>query len=75
MMKFAIDGITCFTSAPLRFSYVLMILVSLPFLFFLVLTLFWAFLPWFSARSRMDQPDPLHCCLRQYESIRARDPG
>jgi polyisoprenyl-phosphate glycosyltransferase len=40
MMKFAIDGITCFTSAPLRFSYVLMILASLPFLFFLVLTLF-----------------------------------
>jgi glycosyltransferase involved in cell wall biosynthesis len=40
MMKFAVDGITCFTSAPLRFSYILMILATLPFLFFLVLTLF-----------------------------------
>ena len=40
MMKFAIDGITCFTSAPLRFSYILMMLATLPFLFFLALTLF-----------------------------------
>jgi polyisoprenyl-phosphate glycosyltransferase len=40
MMKFAVDGITCFTSAPLRLSYILMVLATLPFLFFLVLTLF-----------------------------------
>ena len=40
MLRFAIDGITCFTSAPLRFSYVVGICGTLPFLFYLLLTLF-----------------------------------
>jgi polyisoprenyl-phosphate glycosyltransferase len=40
MLRFAIDGITCFTSAPLRFSYVIGICATLPFLFYLILTLF-----------------------------------
>lgn len=40
MLRFAIDGITCFTSAPLRFSYVIGICATVPFLFYLFLTLF-----------------------------------
>lgn len=40
MLRFAIDGITCFTSAPLRFSYVIGICATIPFLFYLFLTLF-----------------------------------
>jgi glycosyltransferase involved in cell wall biosynthesis len=40
MLRFAIDGITCFTSAPLRFAYVIGICATLPFLFYLLLTLF-----------------------------------
>jgi len=40
MLRFAIDGITCFTSAPLRFSYVVGICATVPFLFYLFLTLF-----------------------------------
>jgi len=40
MLRFAVDGITCFTSAPLRFSYVIGICATLPFLFYLFLTLF-----------------------------------
>ena len=40
MLRFAIDGITCFTSAPLRFAYVIGICATLPFLLYLVLTLF-----------------------------------
>ena len=40
MLRFAIDGITCFTSAPLRFAYVIGICATLPFLFYLFLTLF-----------------------------------
>ena len=40
MMRFAIDGITCFTSAPLRFSYVLGVLATVPFLLYLFITLF-----------------------------------
>jgi polyisoprenyl-phosphate glycosyltransferase len=40
MLRFAIDGITCFTSAPLRFSYVCGICATLPFLVYLFLTLF-----------------------------------
>jgi dolichol-phosphate mannosyltransferase len=40
MLKFAVDGITCFTSAPLRFSYVIGICATVPFLFYLFLTLF-----------------------------------
>jgi glycosyltransferase involved in cell wall biosynthesis len=40
MVRFAIDGITCFTSAPLRFSYVIGICATVPFLFYLFLTLF-----------------------------------
>jgi polyisoprenyl-phosphate glycosyltransferase len=40
MLRFAIDGITCFTSAPLRFSYVIGICGTIPFLFYLFLTLF-----------------------------------
>ena len=40
MLRFAIDGITCFTSAPLRFSYIIGICATLPFLFYLSLTLF-----------------------------------
>ena len=40
MLRFAIDGITCFTSAPLRFSYVIGICATIPFLFYLLLTLF-----------------------------------
>src|SRR5258708_3472825 len=40
MLRFAIDGITCFTSAPLRFSYVIGICATLPFLLYLFLTLF-----------------------------------
>jgi polyisoprenyl-phosphate glycosyltransferase len=40
MLRFAIDGVTCFTSAPLRFSYVIGICATLPFLFYLFLTLF-----------------------------------
>jgi polyisoprenyl-phosphate glycosyltransferase len=40
MLRFAIDGITCFTSAPLRFSYVIGICATLPFLFYLIVTLF-----------------------------------
>jgi dolichol-phosphate mannosyltransferase len=40
MLRFAIDGITCFTSAPLRFAYIIGICATLPFLFYLCLTLF-----------------------------------
>src|SRR5580704_9673038 len=40
MLKFAVDGITCFTSAPLRFSYIIGICATVPFLFYLFLTLF-----------------------------------
>jgi polyisoprenyl-phosphate glycosyltransferase len=40
MLRFAIDGITCFTSAPLRFAYVIGICATLPFLCYLFLTLF-----------------------------------
>lgn len=40
MLRFAIDGITCFTSAPLRFAYVIGIFGTLPFLFYLLVTLF-----------------------------------
>lgn len=40
MLRFAIDGITCFTSAPLRFSYVIGICATLPFLLYLFVTLF-----------------------------------
>jgi polyisoprenyl-phosphate glycosyltransferase len=40
MLRFAIDGITCFSSAPLRFSYIIGICATLPFLFYLFLTLF-----------------------------------
>jgi polyisoprenyl-phosphate glycosyltransferase len=40
MWRFAIDGVTCFTSAPLRFSYVIGICATVPFLFYLFVTLF-----------------------------------
>jgi glycosyltransferase involved in cell wall biosynthesis len=40
MLRFAIDGITCFTSAPLRFAYVIGICATLPFLLYLFFTLF-----------------------------------
>jgi polyisoprenyl-phosphate glycosyltransferase len=40
MLRFAVDGVTCFTSAPLRFSYVIGICGTLPFLLYLFLTLF-----------------------------------
>src|SRR6201987_2982492 len=40
MLRFAIDGLTCFTSAPLRFSYIIGICATLPFLLYLFLTLF-----------------------------------
>jgi polyisoprenyl-phosphate glycosyltransferase len=40
MLRFAIDGITCFTSAPLRFSYVIGICATVPFLIYLLVTLF-----------------------------------
>jgi glycosyltransferase involved in cell wall biosynthesis len=40
MLRFAIDGITCFTSAPLRFAYLIGVFATAPFLFYLVVTLF-----------------------------------
>jgi polyisoprenyl-phosphate glycosyltransferase len=40
MLRFAVDGITCFTSAPLRFAYIVGICATLPFVFYLFLTLF-----------------------------------
>jgi polyisoprenyl-phosphate glycosyltransferase len=40
MLRFAVDGITCFTSAPLRFSYVVGLCATVPFLFYLFLTIF-----------------------------------
>jgi polyisoprenyl-phosphate glycosyltransferase len=40
MARFAVDGITCFTSAPLRFSYVIGVLATVPFLLYLLITLF-----------------------------------
>ena len=40
MARFAVDGITCFTSAPLRFAYVIGIFATLPFLLYLLITLF-----------------------------------
>jgi polyisoprenyl-phosphate glycosyltransferase len=40
MLRFAVDGITCFTSAPLRFSYLLGIFATIPFLLYLFITLF-----------------------------------
>ena len=40
MLRFAVDGITCFTSAPLRFAYVIGIFGTLPFLLYLFVTLF-----------------------------------
>lgn len=40
MARFAVDGITCFTSAPLRFAYVIGVFATLPFLLYLLITLF-----------------------------------
>jgi hypothetical protein len=40
MVRFVIDGITCFTSAPLRFAYIIGVLATLPFLLYLFVILF-----------------------------------